>query len=1352
MKIQTKNMTAASHKRKFTQNSTYPHVVSGYPLPMVIKRLDHYARGNFDHSTNQADNGHTSETCKVSLALCLIVVLLVGIVPVAEAQSVSIGLAIFSSKGCGNSGCHASLSGATNPRRIKSASNNPGAIAAVLASTALISKPMRDYFNGSDNAHTAPDGDQQNSLALYIGQFVLPTPTNPDSLTLSGCNSGSFDVRTKLRLGSGAAPDSGGITISQGAKGNATASFHTITYTPSENFDAGGDTFKYTVTNLAGTSAEASVAVAVTGPPPTVTLGNQTPQLGQPFEVTISTTNGPIRSYAHRDPLPPGLQLTSNKISGTPTISGTFMVRLTATSCLGAGEKSVTFTVAPKVPPTISTISFEGTLGQPFSADIVPSNPPILSFGATGLPPGLSLNTSNDSTARIVGTPTQSGVFDGVTLTATNGVGTTNQTITITIFPKDPPAISTDPTSLTGTWNQPFKAKIVATNPPVTTYKGMELPPGIAVNPSTGDVTGTPTEPGEFKAKLAATNKAGTTEGEFTFVITAPRPEAKGISMTVKLNEPATLDLSEHIFGHGVKGVTINSGNAPKHGAVTVSGTKITYAPLRNYFGSDSFAFTAIGTGGTSDAATVNVTVEGRPDPSEDPNVVGLIGAQVDAARRFSRAQISNFQRRLESLHRQESVYTEASPAPLIKPARAPRSGQASIEPPPGRNASVASAHMSMDLIADNAGISSASLDKRSLVALVGQSLEVALTDVAPSSPQHGLFGSLLSILQSRTFNLSSVGTNGTLSTGTGIWMAGNIGFGDRDASGSQGGMKFSTSGISIGIDRKYNDNLALGVGVGYARDRTDIGTDGSESRARSTTLSLYGSYQPRNRNIFLDGLIGYGVLDYDTQRFVEPLTEVNQDPDVQPAKHFARASRDGNQLFGSIAVGYQSPLKSGFLWSPYARLDFSRSHLDQASETGAGQYALTYFKQTVTESDISLGLRAQWEHELNRGGVALPYARLEYTRNLKGDGRATIAYSDLVDGPRYSVPSVGGDRDALTLGVGSNFVLCNGTSFGIDYQFRHSSGQENSQALQIRLAKELGTPGRSCKASEDAAPPNLHVTVDAAVSYDDNVTKAREGAGQLSDESFSLKGTKELKPFKFGRFGLVVSGSLGGEAFRHYSDLGHIFGEVQGELRYPAYSPNIALFVRSGLDHYKSHIRSGYNYSAGIVLQRNFIQHGVGVTAQIAHNARHSDSSVFDLSDNSAQLGVSYSLNKDLSTGKADVLYLSGEFRRGDVVSTERESLANLNIADVFVSDDAFGRADLFSYRFDARTTVLNIGYIKPLGSGHLDLSWTHARSTSTESSFAGAASGRYVDNQIKLVYVLHFGTWNRMGRFRAY
>lgn len=1347
MKVATNHRIATWLGRPGIRNGTHSPVESPTPMSMAVERFDLDLCKSYDRqSARRIGRSQLSKACRILAALSSISAVLVGTVSVAQAQSVSLGASLYSQMGC--VGCHDVLSTVTNVKRVKSASNNRGAIAAVLTSSDPVSKDMRVYFE----THTAPDDIQQGRLALYIGQYVLPE-LNEGSLALSGCNAGRIDVHTQAKPGKGGAPDVGGIVISvQGVKGTATPSEHTIDYEPGLNFGPGGDNFSYTVTNIAGTSPAANVRVTVTGQPPTVSLSTQSAAVGQRFgPVTVMTTNGPIRSYSGRD-LPPGLQLdsTTGEISGTPTSSGIFNVTLTATNCLGVGQaKTVEFRILPNAAPLFpdSLLLLKGTLGSFFSAGIIPTNPPISAFGASGLPPGLVIETINNTTARIVGTPTTSGTFDGVVLTATNTIASSNKIITIIIYPTAPPTISTDPVSLSGTLNQPFQAKIVATNPPVETYGGSGLPPGIAVNANTGDITGTPTEPGEFKAKLTAKNNAGTTEGDFTFVIVAPLPDAKGISMTVKLNEPATLDLAPHISGHGVKGVSIDT--SPKHGTVAVYGTKVTYTPRKNYFGPDSFAFVAFGTGGTSNAATVSVTVEGRPDPSDDPNVVGLISAQVDAARRFSRAQISNFQGRLESLHRQSLRVAEADPGGDAKPPRSAPSGQTSVGPRTTGSASVANSIQPMHANSAGDGASNPQLDNGSFVSLAGQIIEAPLADI--SILPGGLLGTLFNISQSRTLNLSSLGTNGGAPASTGFWMAGNIGFGDRDASGGQSGIKFKTSGVSAGVDRRYSDKLVLGVGLGYARDKTEIGTDGTESRARANSLALYGSYQPPNKNIFIDALIGYGMLDYDTERFVEPLTEVNADPTVKPIKHFARASRDGRQVFGSIAAGYQSPRERGFLWSPYTRLDFSRTRLDDVTETGAGQYALTYFKQSITNADLSLGLRAEWEHELKRG-VALPYIRLEYTRNLKGDDRASIAYADLINGPRYAVPSAFHDRNALTIGAGSAFVLCNGANFAIDYQFRHSSGQENSQAIQFRLAKELGAPSRPCEVSDGAAPPNRHITADAAFAYDDNVTRARDDEGKLADESFSLRATKELDLFKIGRFGLVVSGSLGGEAFRRFSDLGHVFGEVQGELRYPAYSPTVALFARSAVDHYKSELRRGYNYSAGIVLQHNFTQRGIGVTAQLAHNARYSNSSVFDLSDNSAQVGISYSLNKDFSSGKTDMLYLSGEYRLGDTVSTERSALANLNIAEVFTRDDAFNRDDLFSYRFNARTTGLTIGYVRPLGSGHLDLSWSYTQSTATESAFAGTASTRYVANQFKLVYVLHFGTWNRMGRFRAY
>jgi hypothetical protein len=72
-------------------------------------------------------------------------------------------------------------------------------------------------------------------------------------------------------------------------------------------------------------------------------------------------------------------------------------------------------------------LSATGTAGTAFSYQITASNSPT-SFGATGLPAGLSVNTTSGS---ISGTPTTAGTSD-VTLSATNSGGTGTATLTLT--------------------------------------------------------------------------------------------------------------------------------------------------------------------------------------------------------------------------------------------------------------------------------------------------------------------------------------------------------------------------------------------------------------------------------------------------------------------------------------------------------------------------------------------------------------------------------------------------------------------------------------------------------------------------------------------------------------------------------------------------------------------------------------------------------------------------------------------------------------------------------------------------------------------------------------------------------
>ncbi len=164
--------------------------------------------------------------------------------------------------------------------------------------------------------------------------------------------------------------------------------------------------------------------VTVTGP------GNQTSTVGTAASVQVSASDsasGQTLTYSATG-LPAGLSINSSSglISGTPTTAGTSTVTVTATDTTGAsGSTSFTWTVnsttANKVTVT-SPGNQTGTVGTAASVQVSASDSAsgqTLTYSATGLPAGLSINSSS---GLISGTPTAAGTST-VTVTATDTTG-----------------------------------------------------------------------------------------------------------------------------------------------------------------------------------------------------------------------------------------------------------------------------------------------------------------------------------------------------------------------------------------------------------------------------------------------------------------------------------------------------------------------------------------------------------------------------------------------------------------------------------------------------------------------------------------------------------------------------------------------------------------------------------------------------------------------------------------------------------------------------------------------------------------------------------------------------------------
>ena len=259
------------------------------------------------------------------------------------------------------------------------------------------------------------------------GTAVLASPSTPTQYT---ANFGSGTMYLNGTNGSSTWVSSATASLNQltgfaGTTVNAGAGFATTTTAPAclapLNMSANGKAITFLVDMTGYSNLVISYATQKTG------TGFST----QTWEYSTNGTSWNAIQVVSSIPTSFATQ-TLSTVTGLNNVS-TAYVRLTLTGATAAAGNNridnIQFNASVAAAPVVTSNSASGAVGTPFSYFISATNTPT-SYGSGSLPAGLNLNTS---TGEIFGTPTAVFPTTSVAISATNGTGTGNGTVDLTI-------------------------------------------------------------------------------------------------------------------------------------------------------------------------------------------------------------------------------------------------------------------------------------------------------------------------------------------------------------------------------------------------------------------------------------------------------------------------------------------------------------------------------------------------------------------------------------------------------------------------------------------------------------------------------------------------------------------------------------------------------------------------------------------------------------------------------------------------------------------------------------------------------------------------------------------------------
>jgi len=297
------------------------------------------------------------------------------------------------------------------------------------------------------------------------------------------------------------------------------------------------------------------------------------------------------------------------------------------------------------------------------------------------------------------------------------------------------------------------------------------------------------------------------------------------------------------------------------------------------------------------------------------------------------------------------------------------------------------------------------------------------------------------------------------------MWSEGSISVGNIGDTSLSSSKDISSNGLTIGVDKKIDENTMYGYALRLGRDEVEVGTSGTSLDTNSYSLSLYGTF-PHEDTKYVDVIFGVSSLRTDHVR--------------KSGSNTLTGERNGRQIFGSL--NYSTTFnKDKFNITPNGRLDLGYTELLEYSETGTD--ALTYDTQQIKTGMASLGIRIDDVRQFN--SITLkPNGILEYGANFSPSSHATVSY---VSDPStdYTLSIAHEATHNLRVGLGFDFMTENGLTIMTNYE-RDQSDNSHSDTLSLGASYITHNNTEYALAMNDSETANVSVNVIKNITWFD--------------------------------------------------------------------------------------------------------------------------------------------------------------------------------------------------------------------------------------------------------------------------